>query len=243
MLSNLIGHLEDDKNDKEPNKSLSNKQRKALLTDLKDYPQHWLRITDLLCSKMATDIKLHGVQLVIEQIGEQVRQELDTSMTLVTQGRLDDVKHWLSALEGNAIFDHNNVPQVDQPLVYDDIRIQGLLSWAETAGQELPEQLELMKSESLNEISFHQGDEVEVLTIDSLSSFTHLLTEVLHGPVRKQQTHAYRENMEILSKLQYDINNIGQKVGLQKDAPDPDEIKRLAMKAKENLLSLSKRHQ
>ena len=47
--------------------------------------------------------------------------------------------------------------------------------------------------------------------------------------------------MEILSKLQYDINNIAQKVGLQKDAPDPYEIKRLAIKAKENLLSLSER--
>jgi hypothetical protein len=47
--------------------------------------------------------------------------------------------------------------------------------------------------------------------------------------------------MEILSKLQYDINNISQKVSLQKDAPDPDEIKRMAIKAKENLQSLRKR--
>ncbi|MGK0314580.1 MAG: hypothetical protein ACI86M_000800 [Saprospiraceae bacterium] len=149
--------------------------------------------------------------------------------------------HWLNDLADNAKFDHSIVPQVDQSLVYDDIRIQGLLSWAETAGKELPEQLELMKSDSLNEISFHQGEEVEALTIDSLSSFTYLLTEVLHRPVRKLQTHVYRENMEILSKLQYDINNIAQKVGLQKDAPDPNEIKRLAAKAKENLLSLSER--
>ena len=241
MLTNLIGHLEGDKIEKEANKRLSNKQRKTLLEDLKEFPQYWLRITDLLCSKMGTDIKLHGVQLVIEQVGEQVRQEIDTSMTLVTKERIDEVEQWLSDLIENANFDHSIVPQVDQSLVYDDIRIQGLLSWAETAGKELPEQLELMKSESLNEISFHQGDEVEVLTIDSLSSFTHLLTEVLHRPIRKLQNHAYRENMEILSKLQYDISNIALKVGLQKDAPDPDQIKRLAITAKENLLSLGKR--
>lgn len=241
MLSNLIGLLEEDKNEKDANTKRSNKQRKAMLSDLKDYPQHWLHITDLLCSKMATDIKLQGVQLVIEQVGEQVRQELDTSMTMVTKERLDAVGRWLNELEDNVTFDHNTVPQVDQPLVYDNIRIQSLLSWAETAGQELPEQLELIRTDTLNEVSFHHGDEVEVLTIDSLSSFTHLLTEVLHSPVRKQQTQAYRENMEILSKLQYDISNIGQKAGLLKAAPDPDEIKRLAIKARENLLVLTER--
>ena len=241
MLANLIGHLQDEQTEKEANIRLSRKKRKALLEDIKDFPQHWLKITDLLCSKMATDIKLHGVQLVIEQVGEQVSQELDTSMIAVTKRRLDMVELWLSDLIDVAIFDHNDAPQVDQSLAYDDIRIQGLLSWAETAGQELPEQLELMKSDGLNEISFHQGDEVEVLTIDSRSSFIHLLTEVLHRPIRKLQTHSYVENMEILSKLQYDINNITQKVGLQKDAPKPDEIKNLAIKAKENLLSLGER--
>ncbi len=241
MLLDLIGILKDDKTLKEANNKLSNTQRKTLLADLKDFPHHWFRITNLLCSKMATDIKLHGVQLVIEQIGEQVGQELYTSMTAVTMGRLNDAKQWFSELEENTNFDHNNVLQVDQSLTYDESRIQALLTWAETAGQELPEQLDLMKLESLNEISFHQGDEVEVITIDSLNSFAHLLNQVLHGPVRKQQTHAYRENMEILSKLQFEINKISQRVNLEKDALDSIEIKQLAKIAKENLMSLNKR--
>ena len=241
MLSDLVRIIENDSRGKGENRRLDKKQRKVLLAKLSDYPDRWLQITDLLCSKMATDIKLHGVQLVIEQIGEQVRQELDASMTNVTKDRLEETEQWLSSLASTANFDLSNVPQVDQPLVYDDIRIQGLLSWAETAGQELPEQLELMKSDSLNEISFHQDNEVEVLTIDSLSSFSHLLTEVLHGPIRKQQTFAYRGNMEILSKLQYEINNISQKVGLQKDSPDSDEVKRLAAKAIENFHMFRKR--
>jgi len=240
MLSDLIEHFEHDKIEKVVSQILTKKQRLALLAELIEYPQHWRRITDLLCSKLATDIKLHGVQLIIEQIGEQVGQEIETSMHMVTKVRLEDAARWLIDMQSKASFDLNSIPQIDQPLEYDDIRIQGLLSWAELAGQKLPEHLELMKSESLSEISVHQGDHVEAITIDSLSSFTHLLSEVLQRPVRKHLSFAYQGNMEILSKLQHDINDISQKARLQKAGPVPDEIKRLAIKAEENLQSLSK---
>lgn len=241
MLLDLIENLENGNQIKGLNKRLSKKQRINLLEELNDYPQHWHRIADLLCSKLATDIKLHGVQLIIEQIGEQLEQELDASMTIVTRTRMEETKRWLKSLHNKTNFDVSNIPHVDQPLSYDDIRVQGLLFWAQVAGQNLPAQLELMKSESFNELSFHQGERVEVITIDSLSSFSYFLSEVLTIPARRHLSHAYQANMEILSKLQFDINNISQKVSLQKDAPNPAEIRGMVKNADENLQSLSKR--
>jgi amino acid transporter len=240
-LTDLVEHLEHRKHEEGSNKKLSNKERQSLLTELSDYPLHWHRITDLLCSKLATDIKLHGVQLIIEQIGGQVGQELETSMTKVTKSRLEVAEQWLQLLQQQENLDLNRIPQVDQALEYDEIRIQELLSWANVAGETLPEQLELMNTESLNEISIHQGAEIESNTIDLLSSFTHLLSEELERPIRKHLSNAFHGNMEILSKLQNEINVLSQKVSYQKGVSDLEVTKQMATKTHENLQQLKQR--
>jgi hypothetical protein len=241
MLLDIIRKIIRGRKDKVESKRLNAKQRKEQLKALAEYPQNWLKITDLFCSKMATDIKLHGVQLVIKKIGEQVTEEINTSMTKVTEERINIVENWVLAVANESNFDLNKIPQVDEPLTNDDIRVQELISWAETAGNELPEQLEVMKSERLDTISFHQSDDLEVLPIDSRSSFMHLLSEVLRHPLRKHLSYAYQGNMEILSKLQYDINTISQKVSQQKSTPNPDQVKIMAKNAEDNIISLRER--
>ncbi|MEZ4773251.1 MAG: amino acid permease [Bacteroidia bacterium] len=243
LMSEVSLILEDKVSNSKTVRPYSKAELKILLDEIVDYPQHWHRNSDLLTAKLATDIKLHRIQLIIEQIGKQLEEEVNTSMFAVTRQRLLEVEVWLGRLELTTSFDPTTVPEVDHSLTHDNIRVQGLLSWAEVAGQELPEQLELMHPESLNNFAFHQGEEVESITIDSLTSYGHLLTDVLARPVQKHLSAAYQRSMEVLSKVQYDVNQITQKMTLQKDAPEPAQIRSMSVRARENLVLLRASYQ
>lgn len=221
-------------------KTYTNKERKSLLDEIATGPSSWYRNAGLLGARLTTDLKLHRIQLIIAQIGQQLDQEIEASMLSVTNQRLSEAGLWLEDIMRQGTFDPTEIPELDQSLSHDDIRVQGLLSWAEVSGQALPEQLELMLPESIQDLAIEQGDQVESITIDSLASYSHLLTELLSRPVQKHFSTVYQRCMEVLSKAQYDVNQISQKVNLQKGAPDSDQLKALSVEAKDRLERLKK---
>jgi len=238
FLGVIFNLLTDKKFVLKESKKYTKKERKALKEIIISHPQFWQRNTQLLTSKLSIDIKLHRIQLIIEQLGVQVEEEVNRSMFNVSKDRIEKALEWYQSLENNTPFDPTEIPEVNHALTHDDIRVQSLLTGVSEAGQGLPEQLELMEPESLNELAFVQGEDVVSITIDSLSSYYHLLTEVLDSPVQKHLSSAYQSNMEVLSKIQYDINQISQKATLQKELANQTQIKALAVRAKEKLFFL-----
>ncbi len=208
-------------------KPYSNKERKKLLLENDSYPEFWHRNENLLAAKLSTDIKMNKIQLVLERIGEALTEEINQSMFDEAAARMQQAQKWMAALEKNGMSTANDMPEVNQSLSYDDIKIQSYMSWAVTAGDALPEQLQLMDPDSLSDFAHNQGESVESIDIQSLASYTHLLQGIFQSPVQKHLVATYQCNMEALSKLQYSMNQLVQKVTLAKVPPNAEEFKGL----------------
>jgi amino acid transporter len=227
-----------DKDQLQKVKRYSKKDRKALLEESDTYPEYWHRNADLLNSKLSTDIKMHRIQLILEQIGDQLSEEIDQAMFSEATARFDSVDAWINVMERDGLYNASDLPEVNQTLSYDEIKIQGLMSVAIAAGEVLPEHLKLMDPESLGQFAEHQGESVESIDIDSLGSYKHLLQNAFQTPVQKHLVKAYQCNMEALSKMQFDLNQVAQRIAQAKELPRADEIRAYAIELKPILATL-----
>ncbi|GJM31528.1 MAG: hypothetical protein DHS20C18_05290 [Saprospiraceae bacterium] len=222
----------------ERNKRHHKKAFKALVLENAAYKGFWRRNQTFLAVRLATDMKLQKINLIIEQIGDNMQEEMNVSMFHNTALRLDQALQWLDGFEKNPIFSANDLPEVNQSLTYDDPKIEKLMALAETSGNTLPEQLELIDTDSLNDFATIQGENLETVSIDARASYKYLIYDTLQQPLQKYLLTAYQICMEALSKVQYDLNHIAQTANHLKDNLTADELKKMSAKAKNNIAEL-----
>ncbi|MCP4122057.1 MAG: amino acid permease [Bacteroidetes bacterium] len=203
--------------------SFNKREMKDLVQSNRDYHNHWQKNQNLLLTQVTTDLKLRLINFTIEQVGEHIRIEIDKSIIQPTALRLEEAAEWLKGGEYNT----TNIPEINQNLTYDDRNVEELMNTVGSSGEILPDLLELIEPDLMQDMGDHQDKEIETVPIDSKSTYNYLTLKTLQRPLQKLLLNAYQGSMEILSKIQYDLNLIGQKSSHMEAADDKDQVESL----------------
>jgi amino acid transporter len=216
------------------------KEIKAFAEENVAYKSYWSSNQKCLTARLLTDMKLQQINLVVDQIGEGIMEEMNDSMFRNTSERLDEAQTWFDSLENNPQTSTSDLPEINQSLSYDDHKIEELMILAESQGKTLPEQLTLIEPDSIQNFTSAQGENLEVVTIDPQATFGYLIYDKFQRPLQKHLLSAYQVSMEILSKVQYDINQIVQTINHSRKEITPDDLGKLVEKAKANIIEQRK---
>ncbi|RMG81792.1 MAG: hypothetical protein D6714_12355, partial [Bacteroidetes bacterium] len=161
-----------------------------------------------------------------------IAAEINAAMFGETARRLDEAEKWLTHLKKSPASGTGEVPNLNQSLNYDDLKIQELLALSEEAGETLPEQLTLIEPEALQDFAENQTENLATITIDTRATYHFVVHEKWQQPLQKYLLATYQSCMEILSQMQVEINEIAQRRLLlkrQEVAADFDERLRHAL--------------
>ncbi|MFT5382773.1 MAG: amino acid transporter [Saprospiraceae bacterium] len=237
FVNTLIQKIEKPADYKNENKKAYNKKElKTLAEENSSFKSYWYRNQKCLIAKLSTDLKLQQINLVIDQIGDHILEEMNMAMFHNTSIRLDEAQTWLDDLEQNPQINSGDLPEINQSLSYDDHKIEELMILAESQGKILPKQLTLIEPDSLQNFASAQGEIIESVTIDSQATFGYLIYDKLQRPLQKHLLSAYQASMEILSKVQYDINQIVQTINNARNEISPEDLNKMASNAKANII-------
>lgn len=195
---------------KEPKKKYTRKELKLLEAENEEYKNYFYRNECLLNAQLKTDLQIHRLRYTFEEIAEIIEVEVNESMFQATITKLEEAMQWLNFLVENNSWNVNDVLDINQSLGYDDYKIQEVMTLSETEGHTLPQELTLMKTESLVNFMEEQRDEVETITIDVQATYKFIIFEKFEQPLEKYLLGVYQYCMEALSKVQLDINEMAQ---------------------------------
>lgn len=207
---------------KEQAKSLSRKEIKLLEAENAEFSSHFHRNENYLNAQLKTDLQLQQIRCTMREIGKVVEAEVNESMFAATVAKLHEAADWLDRLKTNS-WNANDVVDINQSLSYDDYKIQEVMSLSESAGQVLPNDLTLIKADSLLNFMETQRDELETVKVDALATYKYIIFEKFEQPLEKYLLGVYHYCMEALSKVQHDINELAQqKNNVKNELPEAE---------------------
>ncbi len=216
-IHSLIQSIENPKTFAEnQHKKFTSKQLKVITEKITTYKENWQHAQTLLLGQLQNDLRLQIIKVGIGKIGENIEQEISTSMYEKSFSRLNKVIEWISINEQNSNIDAQDIPDIYQSLTYDEVLIQELMNQLDSLGEILSHKIELIEPDILSHFREIEMNNIETINIDANAAYKYIIQEKLQQPLVKQFLSSYQECMEVLSKLQFELNQLAYKSSMIK---------------------------